>query len=228
VGRFDDGADDGADHGHWGHQILADAGIEAFAAEPDHPARMECVRAALRLHRRGCTSIGLVPASAQVGVVGVGVNLAIALAEVSGNNVGYVDANLRWPALQREAPASSAPGGDPEAERVSNRFSTRWLRNDVALLVPRQRVMGGAGVGPLSVLLSAARAQFGCCLVDLTGWRRLGEHLPAFELVDGVAVIARAGLTTELELLRFAEEIPRDRHLGVLLTAAGVSDGAGG
>jgi hypothetical protein len=191
-------------------QLLERAGIEAFAEMPEHPAHVECLRAAQRLRRSGCRSIGLVPASAEVGVVGIGVNLAIALYALSARDVAYVDANLRWPALP---PPEVPPPGD-------SLYTTRWLRPNVALLAPRHRVMGGAGIGPLGGLLAAVRERYDCCLVDLTGWRRLGEHLPAFALVDGVAVVARAGLTTEAELLRFGDEIPPERHLGVVLTGA--------
>lgn len=202
------------------NQILGLAGIEAVVERADHPVRIECLRAAQRLHRQGCTSIGLLPASADVGVVGAGVNLALALAELSGSTVGYVDANLRWPALAGRpggARGSSADFEDLSEVTVDSPFSTRWLRGDVALLVPRRRGASGSGLGALSKVLSSAKDLFATCLIDLTGWRRLGEHMQAFALLDGIVVVARAGLTTEDQLLRLNAEIPAHRHLGVLL-----------
>jgi hypothetical protein len=39
-------------------------------------------------------------------------------------------------------------------------------------------------------------------------------------MMDGVVVVARAGRTTEAELLRLNHEMPRHLHLCVLLTHA--------
>jgi len=62
---------------------------------------------------------------------------------------------------------------------------------------------------------------FSHVVVDLTGFKKLGEHLAAIEMMDGVIVVARAGRTTEDELLRLGFEIPRHLQLGVLLSHAG-------
>jgi hypothetical protein len=195
-------------------------GITLFCDEPDTsplwPAWVECLRAAQRMRRRGCSSIALVPASSQIGAVGVGLNLAVALRDVTGERVGYIDANLRWPALSKTE-GKEGLGADVAPTEA---YSQRWLRRDVAIFTPRKRVLGGAGLVPLQQLLATVKQQFAYCVVDLTGWKRLGEHLPAFDLIDGVAVVAKAGVTTELELLRFSYEIPSERYLGILLTGA--------
>jgi len=61
---------------------------------------------------------------------------------------------------------------------------------------------------------------FAHVLVDLTGFGKLGEHLEAIEMVDGLALVGRAGSTRESTLLAFLRELPRDKNLGVLLLGA--------
>ncbi len=209
--------------------LLLAAGIDLAADLGDGPVRFECLRAAQRIQRAlaspgpgggprvGGASLGLLPASANVGVVGVGVHLALALAELSGSPVGYVDANLRWPALAPPAPVRDDSG---EQSFGGSAFFTRWLRGDVAVLVPHRKSLAGAGATALPRLLASARELFAGCLVDLTGWQRLGEHLQAFDLLDGVVLVAHAGRSTEEELLRLDAEIPPHKHLGVLLLGA--------
>jgi hypothetical protein len=192
-------------------------GVEALADHhaADGPVRFQCLRAAQRLQHARYASVGLMPASADVGVVAAGINLALALAELSGSTVGYVDANVRWPALSAalEEEDESDPGS-------GSTFSTRWLRGDVALLVPKRRGAPGAGSQALSRLIANARELFATCLVDLTGWKRLGEHLHAIALLDAIVIVAHAGVTTERELLVLSSEIPESRRAGVLLLGA--------
>ncbi len=192
--------------------------IELIVAPVDSPVRTQCMRAAQRIRRQGCATIGLVPASAQVGVVGAGINVAVAMADLTGSTVAYVDANLRWPAL----PALVGKGADedPSNPTAGSAFSTKWLRGDVALLVPKARAVRASGLAALARVLVSAKEVFACCLVDLTGWRRLGEHLTAFTLLDGLVVVAHEGLSTEDDLLQLSNELPADRFLGVLLLGA--------
>jgi hypothetical protein len=195
-------------------EILRSIGVDALADREagDGPVRFQCLRAAQRLVRAGYASVGLLPASAEVGVVSAGVNLSLAWAELSGSTVGYVDANVRWPALS--AARSAEDDSDPNSTET---FSTRWLRGDVALLVPRRRGAPGAGSQALSRLITNARESFAACIVDLTGWKRLGEHLHAIHELDAIVVVAYAGMTTERELLVLFSEIPKERRAGVLL-----------
>ena len=193
--------------------------IELIIAAVDSPVRVECTRAAQRIRRNQCTTVGLIPASAQIGVVGAGINLAVAMAELTGSTVAYVDANLRWPALPALVGESPDDEDDPT---LGSAFSTRWLRGDVALLVPRSRAVHASGLAALAKVLVAAKEVFACCLVDLTGWTRLGEHLTAFTLLDGLVVVAHKGLSTEDELLQLCQELPEGRNLGVMLLGAAV------
>jgi hypothetical protein len=66
-------------------------------------------------------------------------------------------------------------------------------------------------------VLARARARFQRVLVDLSGFDPLGEHLGATEHVDGVLLIAPAGVTDERDLLARQKELAADILLGVLL-----------
>ena len=74
-------------------ELLRRLGIEVAATEPNGPIRAACLRAAQKLQRGGYVTIGLLPASANVGVVWAGVNLAVSLAELSGSTVACSRAN---------------------------------------------------------------------------------------------------------------------------------------
>ena len=96
-------------------------------------------------------------------------------------------------------------------------FATRWLRGQLALLTPPRAGEAGAGVPQLARVIQHSNELFSHVVIDLTGFKKLGEHLAAIEMMDGVIVVARAGYTTESELLRLNHEMPRHSHLGVLL-----------
>jgi hypothetical protein len=138
------------------------------------------------------------------------VQLGLALAEVSGATVAFVDANLRWPAISQLA-VGERPDDDESA------FATRWLRGSLALLTPPRAGAAGAGVPQLARVIQQSSELFAHALIDLTGFKNLGEHLAAIEMCDGVLVIARAGRTREGELLRLKHELPPAQNLGVLL-----------
>ena len=196
------------------HGSDEDARLEALGirvmqeARPD--VRDECIRVARRLRHAGKKIIGLLPSSNDIGVSAIAVQLGLALAEVSGGTVAFVDANLRWPAISDLA-AGAAGAGDESV------FATRWLRGSLALITPRRAVAAGAGVTQLARVIQHGAELFAQVLVDLTGFQRLGEHLAAIEMVDGVLVVGRAGRTREDELLELRLELAKDRQLGVLL-----------
>ena len=185
-------------------------GIHVVTDEDRPEIRAECIRVARRLRHSGCKIIGLLPASSDIGVPAIGVQLGLALAEVSGATIAFVDANIRWPAISELA--GDSPRGPDDAA-----FATRWLRGSLALLTPPRAGDAGAGVPHLAGVIREGAELFAQVLVDLTGFKKLGEHLAAIEMVDGVLVIGRAGRTTEDELLRLGHELPRARTLGVLL-----------
>jgi hypothetical protein len=77
----------------------------------------------------------------------------------------------------------------------------------------------GTALDHLEELVSDRTAP-GRLVVDLTGFDRLGEHLGACELLDGLALVARSGDTLTHDLSRAAHDLPEDRFLGVLLVGA--------
>jgi hypothetical protein len=182
--------------------------VAGLSVAADAEVRNECIRAAGRLRATGRKILGLLPAGDDVAVPPIGVQLGLALAEVSGATVAFVDANLRWPAI-----SALADGGDDGA------FATRWLRGTLALLTPPRAGAAGAGLPQLARLIQQSTELFAHVLVDLTGFRKIGEHLAAIEMCDGVVVVARSGRTREDALVRVRHELG-DELVGVLLTGS--------
>jgi hypothetical protein len=194
--------------------LLDDVTLEALGIQLDErtttAVRADCVAVARRIKESGRRIIGLLPASNDIGVTAIGVQLGLSLVDVTGTTAAYVDANIRWPGISRIAVGESA--SDDESM-----FATRWLRGQLALLTPPQAGEAGAGVPQLARVIQHSIELFSHVIVDLTGFKKLGEHLAAIEMMDGVIVVAHAGRTTENELLRLNHEMPRHLHLGVLL-----------
>jgi hypothetical protein len=193
-------------------ELLMAAGIHAELQHEREDVRAACVQVAQRLSASGRKVIGLLPAGDAIGVPVAAVQLGLALAEVSAATVAFVDANLRWPAI-----SELAVGAEHEPHSA---FAVRWLRGSLALLTAPRAQAAGAGVPQLKRLLAEGSELFGHVLVDLTGFKVLGEHLAALALVDSVVVVARAGLSLEMELLRLREELRDAPLVGVLLTGA--------
>src|SRR5258708_7214488 len=78
---------------------LKKLGIVVISDTDDHGVHSECIRVAQRLRQRGRKIVGLVPASADVAVPPIAVQIGLALVELSGATVALVDANVRWPAF---------------------------------------------------------------------------------------------------------------------------------
>ncbi len=194
-----------------------DVTLEALGIRLDEAAsdelRSDFIPLAQRIARTGKKILGLLPVSPDIAVVAVGVQLGLALAEVGNVVVAYADANLRWPAIARLAVGTRPEDG-------ASPFATRWLGERLALLVPPRAGQAGAGLPELARLIQLGGELFAHLLVDLTGFKELGEHLAAVDMMDGVVVVARAGVTTEHELLVLHHELPRQLNLGVLVTGA--------
>ena len=173
--------------------------------------RDDCIPIARRLVHARKKVVGLLPASGRVGVTAVGVQLGLATVEVSGTPTAYVDANVRWPAISQIVVGTRADDDE-------SLFATRWLRGSLALLTPPSAGDAGAGLPQLARVIQTGGELFAHVLVDLTGFKQLGEHLAAIEMMDAVVVVARAGLTREGDLLRIDQELPPGRSLGVLIS----------
>ncbi|HEY2743301.1 MAG TPA: hypothetical protein VGL86_01705 [Polyangia bacterium] len=194
--------------------LLDDVTLEALGLQLDErtttAVRADCTSIASRIKESERRIIGLLPASGDIGVTSIGVQLGLSLVDVTAATAAYVDANIRWPAISRIAVGESA--SDDESM-----FATRWLRGQLALLTPAHAGQAGAGVPQLARVIQHSIEIFSHVVVDLTGFKKLGEHLAAIEMMDGVIIVAHAGRTTENELLRLNHELPRHLHLGVLL-----------
>ncbi len=143
--------------------------------------------------------IGLLPASPAVAASEVAARLGRALGALAGGPVLVV---------------AGAP--DPAAEPGDGAFTARTLDDAVTLWSPRAGDPS-ARLPALAKLLSDGSGGFAHVVVDLGGLAARGEHLAAIDLMDGVAVLARSGATSEPELARVAGEVPAARDLGVLL-----------
>jgi hypothetical protein len=207
-------------------------------AQPEIHA--ECVRVGQRPHAEGRFAIGLLPADERVGVTALALHMGWALARLSRRRVGLVDANVRYPAFpleRRRRPASleavtkpplgmlegAETGPDTErgqrARAAASVFAEREIDEWLTLLSPRGVGEAGAGVPQLELLVQQYREAFAHLVVDLTGFQRLGDHLNAIALIDGVVVVARARCSRERDLLRLRDELPSEANLGVILLA---------
>ena len=127
----------------------------SVVADPE--VRNECIRVAGRLRQTGKKVFGLLPAANDVAVPPIGVQLGLALTEVSGATVAFVDANLRWPAISALA-----------ADEEGSAFATRWLGGTLALLTPPRAGAAGAGLPQLARLIQKSSELFAHALVDLS------------------------------------------------------------
>jgi hypothetical protein len=187
-----------------------DALLAAIGLEIDRPdVRAECTRIARRLHATEAKAIGLVPADARVAVPPVAIQIGLSLSDLTGGTVAVVDANVRYPGMQKLAGPVS-----PSDESV---FATRWLRGSLALLTPPRVERAGEVVPQLARLLLEGESLFEHILCDLTGFEIIGEHGSAAACMDAVIIVGRAHVTREAELLALRRLMPEGRFLGVLL-----------
>ncbi len=188
---------------------LASLGLRPLDDDADG-VRVACVHAARHLVHRGARRVGLLPAAPEVAVMPVGVRLAMALAGLGAQQVAFLDANPRWPALPPEELR------DAPSEKLGD-YAVRWLAPRCALLTASGAGEAGAGVVLLERFVRSGAGDFAQVIVDLTGFRELGEHLTAIRSLDGVLVVARSRATHELDLLKLNHALPPERNLGVLL-----------
>jgi len=190
------------------HDVLAGAGLAPMAPQVAARVRSECARLARLLGERRVRALGLTPSDGETAVLAPAIELARALAAVEARPSAVVDAAGSW-TCARELAALAAPDG--------TLLARSWLQDDLAVLTPRSLAPGGA-VPRLRSCLVDERATFGHLVVDLTGLDQAGDQLAAFELLDGVVLVARSGRTTTRQIERQLRDVPEERRLGVLLT----------
>jgi hypothetical protein len=192
------------------HEVLAGAGI-APAATPVAPqVRGECARLARLLRARSVRALGLAPCDDRTAVPAVSIELARALAAAGARPAAVMDAAGSWSC------AGDLVGRAPPDGPL---LATSWLQADLAVLTPRAP-LPRAAVPRLRICLGGESATFGHLVVDLTGFEQAGDQLAAFDLLDGVVVVARSGRATARQIERRLRDVPGDRRLGVLLTGA--------
>ncbi len=184
-------------------ELFSDVSRTFQSERPD--VRAEFVRIAGLLHHRPCRTVGLAPATDDIGIPAIALQLGLALVELTGRTTAVIDAQGTWEAPDGPAPATSD----------GSIFATTWLTDRLALMTPRAFSTSGVLLDLRSFFRETS--SIGYVIVDMTGFEHTGEHLELMALLDVVAVVARAGLTTSREVRRWMLEIPAARNLGVLL-----------
>ncbi len=188
---------------------LEKLGLALVDPEDSPRAYAELLRMARRVRESHRRAVGLLPASPPVAVPAVAIQLAAVMADVCAGPIAFVDANTRWPAL-----AAVAPHGDPQADGSAR---VTLCRGVVAFTRPPSQD-DRIDVDWLQDTLDERAHGFAHVLVDLTGFASMGEHARAFDMLDGVLVVARAGVSREGDLLALQAQVPRARMMGVLLS----------
>lgn len=188
--------------------IIKSLGIQLIDGEDNPSTHAQLIHIARKLVKSELQVIGFWPTGPDVAVPPVAIQLGTAILDLTNSTVAYIDANVRFPAM---ALASS------RAQDDDSYFTTRWLQDSLALVVPKEVGAAGAGVPLLKAMVMGNRDSFAIMLVDLTGFDYIGDHLNAIELVDGVVMLAAVGKTREGHLMRLQQQIPEDKNLGVVL-----------
>ena len=193
-----------------GINLLEAAGLQVLRDTDNPMVRAEAMRVARRLRLTGRRVFGFTPVDDLTAVPPVLIRLGVAMMELAGSTVAYLDANTSWPAL----PADLIPQSQKED---TSHFVTRWLLDSFAFLVPREKTRAVDAVPQLERVLTDGVEIFEHVLVDLTGFDRLGELDGAIRLMDQVILVARSGGIRERTLLDLQARIGKERILGTLL-----------
>ncbi|MEZ4369883.1 MAG: hypothetical protein R3B07_03630 [Polyangiaceae bacterium] len=192
-----------------GKSKLESLGIPPITPGETPEAYAEFFRAARKLRSLRLKTIALIPADDRVAIPPVAIQLALALSHAADQTVNVLDANTRHPALSQLASKLE--------ERTQRRgFITTWIAERVTVTTPPGR-LAGLNLVELEETLDRDRQRYGFVLIDFTGFEKLGEHVRAFQIVDGVLIVARTGRTKERDLLARHADVPEEKSLGVLL-----------
>lgn len=187
--------------------------LQAMGIEPLDPVRApeayaDLYRTARRIRVARRRRIGLLPASETVGVPPSALQLAVVLGHVAQAPAAFIDANTRWPALAALAQEKQLP----QVQGFAVVQASEWLH----VLVPSQPQMR-IDLAALAELVVRHAGAYQQLLLDLTGFEILGEHAAAFDLVDGVLLIARAGTSSEAQMMRVQAAVPPKLLMGGIL-----------
>ena len=188
---------------------LEQLGIAPIDPEKEPTAFAEIQRISRCLRQSGRRSIGFVPADDRTGAAALVVQIALATSQLYEGFGNVLDANFVRPQFVN-LPLFS----DVHVDALG--LCTVWIAERVTLSTPAR---------PASTLVFAdiaraterAKNRYDCVFVDLTGVALWGVHQSAYDLLDGIAVVAVTRKTLERDILDCSDEIPPERRLGVVL-----------
>ena len=184
-------------------------GVAPVSATENPAAYAELFRAARQLRSAGLKVVGLLPADDVVAVPPLALQLAVALSHVVVEGTfAVVDANTRRPALTRLL---------EESEQMSRKFRTAWIAERVTVITRAASPDERLDIDAVRNVVKRDRDRYSSMLVDFSGFERYGEHPTAFDLADGVLLVARVGKSKERDLLQLQAQIPEELDLGVML-----------
>ncbi|MEO5656439.1 MAG: CpsD/CapB family tyrosine-protein kinase [Nitrospiria bacterium] len=184
-------------------------------------ARLEGIRAGQDLRAVGITST--LPGE---GKTVTAMNLAYVLAKDFGRRVLLIDGDLKKPAVWRYAGDDPRPGladlmADPSAGTDAY---VHQLRHESLYVLE-------AGVAPVNPtrlwrssrvkeLFARARQEFDYLIVDTPPVLTLVDTTLIANLIDGIAVVVRAGMTPKGLLQKALKVLPGDKILGTVFNGA--------
>lgn len=206
--------DEPSDEGRW--RRLLRWGLErvGLLRRKDTEVSSDLVRFGRQLRESGHKVVAFVPATDDAPTTLVCHQLALALARMSDQAVGWVDVGANHIDAVR-AQVGDAAIEDDGVFRTALVGGVRWI-------APLRAAPEGTRFQLVAVLVSHAQVAvhppLEYVLLDLGGFTRTGELLGTFELLDGVVIVGRTGVTDQKDLLRLYRIIPEQLNLGVLLT----------
>ncbi len=174
----------------------------------------DLLRVARQIHTSGHRVVALMPGSRGLETATLAHRLAVSLARLTGEPVGWLDVSARFRKHAEDIVGSNKIDDD-------GLFRTATV-SGVLWVAPHHPGTEGTRFQLVSVLLNHVEAsqdpKLSTIFVDLTGFFRVGELLGVLPLIDGLIMVARAGKTKKRELVRIHREIPPEKNLGVLVT----------
>lgn len=202
-------------------KVVVDTNISAASRE-------QYRRLAATLHHaqrdRGLEVVMITSAVPGEGKTLTAANLALTLSESYRRSVLLVDADLRRPALHSVFRIDNSSGlGEGLVAAEQHRLPVRQVSERLAILPaghPSADPMAGLTSDRMRRLLEEAREVFDWVIIDTPPVALLPDANLLGSMVDGIAIVVKAG-STSYELVRRAiDAVGRQRILGVVLNRA--------
>jgi protein-tyrosine kinase len=148
-------------------------------------------------------------------------NLALTLSESFRRNVLLIDADLRRPSVHKMFQIANATGLidglRSEKEEKLNLVKVTPYLTVLPAGRPDADPMGGLASDRMKQILNDASARFDWVVIDTPPVVLLSDANVLAEMVDGVVLVVRAGLTPVRLIQRAVESLDRQRIVGVVL-----------